>query len=223
MIVGVTCNNGTYLAHFLANIAPQLTSNDVLLVCDSSPGGVGSRLVERFKTSRTPTFTLSLAGKTIYEQWNIVLSQRKGTTQEGILICNDDIVMPMSFISALKNAHKKTAFECIVPTTTPMGVRSTSIDPNFRWYGSSLITVTPTKWMPGFCFYLRSSTVDRYGDFCTDYKIWYGDTEYNRRLKRIGRLTNEFVFHFNGGSFAYGSDAVCAQIARDKEQFEAQV
>ncbi len=73
----------------------------------------------------------------------------------------------------------------------------------------------------GVAFYLKSVCITQIGKFNEDYKIWFGDDDYSNRLKgKIGKLTNEFLFHFGGTSYKYKSPEVQAVISKDRELYE---
>jgi GT2 family glycosyltransferase len=85
--------------------------------------------------------------------------------------------------------------------------------------------------MPGFAFMLTRDAIKEVGLFNTDFKVWYGDTDYEERLKEAGKrlnipplavLNNTYVYHFGGSSYKYDKDRAAQQaIIKDQELFNS--
>lgn len=218
MLVCVTYNSQPLcLVHFIANISPQLSANDEIIVYDSSSDASAGAIITKFKTNRINISTVSCPKLSIYQQWNGAISHIGA--HEGILFCNDDILLPLTLVSAIKNTAKKTRFQALVPNVSPPEIQNRRVDPNFVWYSSPGVVVNTTRWLCGFCFYLKKETIETVGVFDEHYVIWYGDTDYGRRLSSIGCIKSEFVFHFGGSSFKYHNDLIKQQILKDRAHF----
>jgi GT2 family glycosyltransferase len=142
--------------------------------------------------------------------------------QEGTLVLNDDVLLSQTFITNLKKAHHLSSHLALVPKTPSRKWKSNRLDPNFRWFNKSITDkdILETNWLCGFAFYLKNECVQLNGVFDTDYKVWFGDTDYELRLKKnIGLINNEYIYHYGGLSYDYSKQEVLAEIGKDRELF----
>lgn len=221
MLVSIpTYSNMNGLVALLVNLQPQLKPTDLIHICDTHPDRLSVPLVQLFGSSRCPII-LDCGVRGIYEAWNAGIEFMKDNHQEGILILNDDVLLPMTAIESFRKIAKQE-WAAIVPNTPDRTWKSRKLDPNFKWYSQGVPTVEETDWMCGFAFYLPKKTVDAVGVFDTKFDVWFGDTDYEERVKaigKIGKISSEYVYHFGGSSYEYKSPEVKQKIANDGAYF----
>lgn len=213
-------SNKTGLAALLVNLQPQLTADDIVYIVDNSTDKDGLKLAEMYGGSRS-LILVEVGNFNIYQSWNIGIQSMIENKQEGILILNDDVLLSYTCISNLKKAHKLTHHLCLVTKTPTRFWSSNKLDPNFNWFNSptKLNNIIDTDWMPGFAFYLKRECVEKLGLFDEHFKVWFGDTDYEDRLnlnKKIGLLSNEYIYHYGNKSFNYKDSGTQALIAKDR-------
>lgn len=219
MLISIpTYTNTVGLTALLVNLQPQLKTTDLIHICDTHPDKLSLPVIQMYGSSRCPII-VDCQPRSIYEAWNDGIGFMKENSQEGILILNDDVLLPMTAIDSFRKSAKDPSWDCLVPHTPDRAWTSKKLDGNFQWYSSSTIKIEKTNWMCGFAFYLPAKTIERVGLFDTQFDIWFGDTDFEKRLKNIGVITNEYVYHFGGSSYEYKTEAVKARIRLDKQKF----
>lgn len=222
-------NNRLGLVATLMNLQSQLVVPDRIVIIDTSKDKSGLPIAKMFTTSNIPVI-LEVAEVHIYEAWNkgIELSP-----DHNCLIINDDIVMPQNFIDNLKSMLKSNSALCYVPLTPKREWSSDQIQ-GFQWYAppiTELKQLSVTNWMPGFCFCLTDECIKEVGVFDLNYKVWFGDTDYEARinakavgLKKFGiiRMDDTFVYHFGGKSYRYKNKSLQKLIDKDRKLFISQ-
>jgi GT2 family glycosyltransferase len=226
IVVGIPYySNKVGLAFMMANLQPQMNEDDILYIVDDSPDKSGLEIANMYAGSRTIVLCeVTGGGKGIYNGWNFILQSMLENKKDGAYILNDDVVLSSTCISNLKKADKLTGekYDALVTNTPNRTYASKRFDPNFKWFNltTKIDDIKDTKWMPGFAFYLKRHAVERVGVFNTQFDVWYGDTEFENRLKRIGLISNEYVYHFGGSSYKYKSPEVQKRIDVDRILYE---
>jgi glycosyltransferase involved in cell wall biosynthesis len=222
MIVGIpTKNNSAGLAVVLTQLQPQLKPTDSIYIIDTSDDERGVMIAQMYGSRRLP-IAIEVAKTTIYQSWNRAIEFMLDNKDDGILMINDDLLFSSTFIANLKRASELADYDALVPTA-PVGYMPTKrLSDSFDWFNTYTTTnkVVKTDWMCGFCFYLPVRTIEKYGVFDEGYKVWFGDTEYNKRLAKVGRLTNEYVEHYGGMSYRYQDHQLQDIIAQDRKRYE---
>lgn len=209
-------SNQIGLSALLVNLQPQLSSEDIIYVVDTSPEKSGLKIAKMFSSSRCITL-VDWQPRTIYQAWNAGIRSAYENNQEGVLFLNDDVLLSMTFIKNLKNALKTKA-DAYVPNTPEDYYKSDRLNPNFKWFSPMNTEVKMCNWLVGFVFYLPMITIETKGSFDENFLIWYGDTDYQMRLNKIARFS-EYVMHYGGTSYEYSSEENKKKIKRDELYF----
>lgn len=225
IVVGIPYySNQVGLAFLLANLQSQMSEDDILYIVDDSPDKSGVTIAQMYASSRCVVICdVTGGGKGIYHGWNYILQAMLDNKKDGALILNDDVVLAQTTIPNIKRAHGMTDDLALVTKSPTREWNSKRFDPNFKWFNkiTSKDDIKPVKWMTGFCFYLKREAVEKVGLFNTDFDVWYGDTEYEKRLgDKIGMLTNEYIYHFGGSSYQYKTKEVQARIDVDRKLYD---
>lgn len=212
------------LAALMVNLQPQLDNDDLIYIADNSDDHSVRKVAEMYGTSRCITM---VEGEkfNLHDSWNHGLELCVEKKMDGVLTINDDVLFSMTFINNLKRAHRMTDHVALCPTTPDRTYNSRVMDPNFVYFNKStqIKDIVDTEWMPGFNFYLKRETIEKVGYFDPDYHIWYGDTDFEDRLKevgKIGRLTNEFAWHAGNVSYQYQKPEIQKIIDGDRLTYE---
>jgi GT2 family glycosyltransferase len=223
----VPYNRNKYgLVSTLINLQSQMVPPDRIVIIDTSKDKSGLPIAKMFTTNNIP-IVLEVAEVHIYEAWNkgIELSPN-----HNVLIINDDLLMPVNFIDNLKSMIKTNSALSYIPLTPKREWSSETVQ-GFQWYSpviQKLDQLSVTNWMPGFCFSLTEECIKEVGVFDLNYKVWFGDTDYETRiakkaleLKKFGivRMDETFVYHYGGKSYKYQSKAVQKIIDKDRKLY----
>lgn len=227
-------NNVSGLAATLIMLQSQIVPPRGILVVDTSPNKLGLALSKRYYTDTIPVYCALAPQKTIYEAWNIGIGLTPEPISGDILFINDDLLLPLNFIDALDAGREQMKALAYVPLTPPREHYSERVDMPFYWYANNPKVegdMKPVDWMTGFCFLLTRQAIKEVGTFDTQFKVWYGDTDYERRLHNAAKRLNmpavaqvqtAFAYHYGGSSYKYQRNKGAQQdIISDKEKFEA--
>jgi len=219
-------NNKLGLVSTLINLQSQLVPPDRIVIIDTSKDKSGLPITKQFTTNNIPII-LEVAEVQIYQAWNkgIELSP-----DHNVVFINDDLLMPVNFIDNIKTMIKTNSALCYIPLTPTRDFSSNEVE-KFSWYSpviKRLDQISTTNWMSGFCFCLTEECLKEVGIFDLNYKIWFGDTDYETRiikkaieLKKFGilRMDQTFVFHYGGKSYKYQNKTVQKIIDKDRQYF----
>lgn len=214
-------SNKAGLSALLCMLQPQLKNSDAIYVVDNSIDKSGAMITQMYGSSRLP-IVIELNSPTIYTSWNAGIDFMLENNDDSVLILNDDIVISETLCNNLKRAFSSD-YLALVPTTPNRAFSGRRLDANFTWFNKHTEPkdIVQTKWLCGFVFCLKREAIEAVGKFDERYKVWFGDTEFEERLKgKIGRLTNEYVFHFGGSSFDYKDEKVLEIIAKDRSVYQ---
>jgi len=222
IVVGIPYySNKAGLAYLLGTLQPQMDENDILYIVDDSPDKSGIEIAKMYAGSRTVVLCETTGGKGIYNGWNAILESMLEHKKDGAFILNDDVVLSQTCIANIKRADKMTDDVALITKTPTREWNSKQFDPNFTWFNPAVKKddIRPAQWLCGFAFYLKRATVEKIGLFNTDFDVWFADTWYEKQvlnLGTIGRLHNEYIYHFGGSSYKYKSPEVQARIDKDR-------
>lgn len=192
-----------------------------IYIIDCSTNKSGLRIAQKFCFNTVPIKVEVVQG-TIYQNWNRgILFSRKEHPDAGILIINDDVLLPVNAIELFQEAHINTLDYCYVPETPPRQHYSSKIETYFQNEGM-IQSITSTNWMSGFVFYLTPSCIDSIGLFDERFVVWYGDTDYERRILQKGKIKiihGLYVYHYGSRSYDYQLDEVQKIIDNDRIKF----
>lgn len=219
MIVGIPYkSNQLGLSALLCMLQPQLKSTDAIYVIDNSEDRSGLKIAQMYGSSRMP-IVVETGNYSIYQSWNIAIDFMLDNNDDSVLLLNDDVVISQTLVTNLKRALI-TPYLAIVPSTPDRRYASRRLDPNFTWYNKMDGEVVPTDWLCGFAFCLKKEAIKQVGKFNEEFKVWFGDDEYNDRLMdKIGRISDEYVYHFGSSSFTYTKPEVLQVIKKDREKY----
>lgn len=203
-------SNSHDMAVLLMQLQQQTVKPTHIYLADNSENGNGMRLAQRYQWN-TPIFVDQKVGN-IYKSWNEGIRFSWGMD---VFVLNDDILIPKDFIEQMM--LKKSNAYAVCPLTSgfpPVG----TIRPHYQWHHSSHLETTfadePTEtylpFMRGWCFMLPFATYSQVGLFDEEFQIWFGDTDYDRRLmveaKKTGRHAVCYVpvpvHHYGTSSFS---------------------
>ena len=195
----------------LSVLLMQLQSQSILpqsiYLADNSKEQDGLDIVKRYQWS-VPIVVDRKPGN-IYESWNSGINFAKGDT----IIINDDVFITSDFIELMVEFMSTNATDIYCPGTDGFppvfGMRK-----HYAWIsndpvGVEIIDSNPYKYVPlmkGWCFGLPYKTVKKVGLFDTQFKCWYGDTDYERRIFEKGgqicMIKGLPVQHFGTSSYS---------------------
>lgn len=222
--------NADGLAVTLAILQAQIIPPKAIVVLDTSPGRSGLQIARRYATHQTPLVVEVAPHLGIYEAWNRGLDL---AGEEDVAILNDDLLLPLNFIDVLSVARAAFPALAYAPVTPPKDHYREEVDVAFPWWSEvpeKPEHVSPTDWLPGFCFLLTQEAVRRVGRFDEGFKVWFGDDDYQERLKQkaqeaglpaILRINTLYVYHYGGASYRYRSKEVQEQIDKDRKAYLA--
>lgn len=220
-------SNIQHLVAILINLQAQLLPPKRIIVIDTSTNKSGLDVAQKFNTGNSEII-VECAEIGIYEAWNRGIELAGG---DDVLICNDDILLPINTMDLFLIAKVQTQALAYVPLTVPREHMSNSVSVPYSWFGripERIEDYALTTWMSGFCFYLTRKLIDAVGVFDTNYKVWFGDDDYQARILQHGAETNIpgiiklntcFVYHYGGKSYKYQSKDVQGLIEKDRDYF----
>lgn len=193
-------NNESGLAITLMMLQQQTVLPDQIIIMDSSKDRSGLALAKRYRLPGAK-ITVEIHRGNIYEAWN------KGIELAGLsdcLILNDDLLFPLDMVEILDYMRTRIPAMAYVPETPTRGFRSDKVEQPFLWL-SDTSGVEATEWMPGFCYFLPRKTIKTVGVFDPKFDVWYGDTDYENRLKEhgtIAKINGLYVYHYGSSSYS---------------------
>lgn len=205
----------------LIQLQMQTVAPTQIYVIDCSDDRSGLRIAQKFAFNTLP-ITVECVKGNIYENWNrgIILS-KEDHPLASILVINDDILLPLNAIELFQKAEFQTKDLVYVPETPGREHSSGKIDAMFSSI-SSYLGVSYASWMPGFVFYLTERCINEVGLFDEQFKIWFGDTDYERRILQKGKIVlinGLYVYHYGSRSYQYQSLEVKDKIDKDRLLF----
>ena len=204
----------------------QLQPPEEIIVVDTSPTKTGLAIAKRYDYKLIPIKVVCEQVQ-IYKAWNAGI-EVAGESSD-VLIINDDLVMPMDLIKRLEYIMCSSKAYCVVPQTVAREFSCSEIDRTFKPFNEETPAPIHFHWMSGFCFALSKECIKEVGLFDTDFEIWFGDTDYETRIKKIAKENKKvsivkerkaFVYHFGGKSQKYRSKQTLVQIAKDREVYK---
>ena len=208
----------------LIMLQTQLEPPEEIIVVDTSPTKTGLEVTKRYNYNIIPVKVVCERVQ-IYKAWNAGIEVAGNSD---ILIINDDLVIPIDLIKRLQFVMESSHAYCVVPQTVGREFSCPEINLEYKPFCEEMPSPIHFDWMPGFCFALSKECIKEVGLFDTDFNIWFGDTDYEKRIietakeKRKPAILKErkaFVYHFGGKSQKYKSEQTLDQIAKDREYF----
>lgn len=192
-----------------------------IYLIDCSDNKTGLHVAKKFAFNTIP-ITVEVVKGTIQENWNrgIIMSQEEHPLAS-ILIINDDILIPIDAIEKFQKAQKMTNDLCYVPQTPDRTHFSNEVTTYFQ-SRSTIQSIVDTDWMSGFVFYLTARCIQEVGIFDESFKVWWGDSDYENRIKAKGKIkiiNGLYVYHFGSRSYDYQSEEVRRKIDADRITF----
>lgn len=206
----------------LIQLQMQTVAPVQIYIIDCSAARTGLRTATKFAFNNLP-ITVECVKGTIQENWNrgIILSH-DDHPNASILIINDDILLPLNAIEIFQKAENQTHDLCYVPETPSRDHASYKVETCFSPL-SGFMGVSYAKWMPGFVYYLTARCINEVGLFDEQFKVWWGDTDYERRILAKGHIVlinGLYVYHYGSRSYQYQSKEVRDKIDQDRLSFQ---
>lgn len=218
-----------HLAVLLTLLQAQMVLPEEIIIIDTSSDKSGLEIARKFSANNEVKIKVECAQVGIYEAWNKGINLANGSD---VVIMNDDLLIPINFIDVLGLVSINTSAYCIVPNTPKREHYSDKVDVSFPFYARLPETpddISISDWMPGFCFYLSNKCVQDVGIFDeSHFKCWFGDNDYEDRLKKVGKKNNiipilkinsMFIYHFGGKSYQYQNKEVQSLINKDRKAY----
>lgn len=220
------------LTAILTLLQAQLVLPEEIIIIDTSPAKTGLEIAQKFaiRHGGIPV-KIECARVNIYDAWNLGLDLAGPNTD--VVIMNDDLLIPINFIDILGLVAMNTNAYCIVPDTPARNYCQNMVGLPFGFYAKLPETtedISVVEWMPGFCFYLSKECIKEVGNFDSKhFKIWFGDDDYQARIKKIAaknnaipilKINSMFIYHFGGKSYEYQSKEMQKIITRDRKSYE---
>lgn len=225
MKVIITYHNDTEgLVASLISFQSQTVLPDEIIIIDTSKEKTAPKIVSRFNFNLLPV-TVICSGVNIYKAWNLGI---KKAGNSNVLIANDDLIVPFDLIERFNKTLKTTNTYALVPNSVNRTFYSEKIEMKFLTKSKNKIRIEKADWMVGFCFVLTKKCIKDVGLFDENFSIWFGDTDYERRIINksieykmdgIIRDENTFVYHFGGKSYKYKNNKTQKIINKDRDYF----
>lgn len=208
----------------LIMLQTQLELPEEIIIVDTSPEKTGLAIAKRYNYNLIP-IKVVCEGVQIYKAWNTGIEV---AGESDVLIINDDLVMPMDLIKRLNYVMEQSHAYCVVPQTVGREFNCPEINLEYKPFCEEVPAPIHFDWMPGFCFALSKECLKEVGIFDTDFEIWFGDTDYENRIKLKAELNHKpaivkerkaFVYHFGGKSQKYKDKQTLAKIAKDRSYY----
>lgn len=222
--------NSDGLAVTLTTLQAQIVPPKAIVVIDTSRNKSGLEIARRYATRGEVPVVVEVASRAgIYEAWNRGLSIT-GSDQD-VVIINDDLLLPLNFIDILSYSRAAVPALAYVPVTPPRNHYRPDVDVEFAWWNevpSQPEHFSQTEWLPGFCFMLTKEALNLVGQFDEGFKVWFGDDDYQERLKAMAkkanlpaivRINTLYAYHYGGQSYHYQTKTVKAKIDKDRAYF----
>jgi len=219
------------LAVTLATLQAQIVPPRAIIVIDTSRNKSGLEIARRYATHGQVPVIVEVAPRAgIYEAWNKGLSI---TGPQDTVIINDDLLMPLNFIDILNYTRSLVPALAYAPVTPPREHYRDEVDVDFPWWSevpSRPEHFSQVDWLPGFCFMLTGQAIKQVGTFDEGFKVWFGDDDYQERLKQaaheanlpaIVRINTLYVYHYGGRSYHYQTKTVRAKIDKDRAYYNS--
>lgn len=217
------------LAVTLTALQAQIVPPKAIVVIDTSRNKSGLEIARRYATRGEVPIVVEVAPRAgIYEAWNKGLSI---VGEQDVAIINDDLLIPLNFIDILSFARAAVPALSYAPVTPPRDHYKDEVDVEFAWWNevpSRPEHFSQIDWLPGFCFMLTKEALNLVGQFDEGFKVWFGDDDYQERLKRlprdaripaIVRINTLYAYHYGGQSYHYQTKTVKAKIDKDRAYF----
>lgn len=217
------------LTAILTLLQAQVVQPEEIIIIDTSPTKTGLEIAQKFNANAGVPIKVECARVGIYEAWNRGIDLANGSD---VVIMNDDLLIPINFIDVLGLVASNSNSYCIVPMTPPKDHYKDKVNVDFSFFARLPETaddISFTGWMPGFCFYLSKECIKEVGFFDEKhFKCWFGDDDYQERIKKAGaknniipilRIDSMFVYHFGGKSYAYQTKEIQKVINRDRKSY----
>lgn len=217
------------LVQILTLLQAQLVQPEEIIIIDTSPTKSGLEVAQKFNTNSGVPIKVECARVGIYEAWNRGIDLADGSD---VVIMNDDLILPINFIDVLGLVATNANAYCIVPNTPAKDHYMNRVNVKFSFYSrlpENSNDISMVDWMPGFCFYLSKECIRDVGIFDDQhFKCWYGDDDYQERIKKVAEKNNAipilkinsmFVYHFGGKSYQYQSKEVQKVISKDRKNY----
>lgn len=218
--------NAYGLVYTLTMLQNQTLAPSRIVLIDTSKDKSGLSLAKIYCYNRIPII-VETAQCSIYEAWNKGIDL---SPDSHCLFLNDDLVFPINMVELFSQSIQEDSL-ALVPLT-PSRASTTNYIPKPFTYKSEGVKHMKTEWMPGFCFMLTKKCIQKVGLFNEQYKIWFGDTDYENRIKKYGEeqkikypialLYGLYVHHFGGRSYHYKDEKTLSQIDTDRTYYISQ-
>ena len=219
------------LAVLLTLLQAQMVMPEEIIVIDTSADKSGLEVVQKFTNRKSGVpVKVECSRVGIYTAWNLGIDLAGEDCD--VLIMNDDLLVPLNFIDILGLVAMNVKAYAIVPNTPKREHYSSIVDMPFDFYAKMPENgedIDIVDWMPGFCFYLSKECIKDVGLFDDKhYKCWFGDDDYQNRIKKkalknniipIFRINSMFVYHYGGKSYKYQSKEVKNLIIKDRKNY----
>lgn len=183
-------NNPLDLSVLLMQLQCQRVKPKEIFLADNSADGSGVKIAERYQWS-VPIATMRNVG-TIYESWNKGIEYAL-SKDETVAVVNDDILIPWDFVATMEEYAKTGGALMYCPDvdgSAPVGkVRKhyefySKSDLDYRLLDHQEYSYPPS--LKGWCFVITKETREKIGLFDTQFKVWYGDKDYEARIFNAG-------------------------------------
>ncbi len=217
------------LVAILTLLQAQMVQPEEIIIIDTSPTKTGLEIAQKFTSNSGVPIKVECARVGIYEAWNRGIDLAEGSD---VVIMNDDLLIPINFVDVLGLVSLNVNAYCIVPATPAKDHYMNRVNVKFAYYAKlpeENNDISIVDWMPGFCFYLSKECIKDVGIFDDKhFKCWFGDDDYQDRIKKaaiknnvipILRINSMFVYHFGGKSYQYQSKEVQRIINKDRKSY----
>lgn len=198
-----TINNRSDFTVLYQQLQQQSIDKFIIYIADNSKTGYVQEVVNRYQWNIE---TIIERNVPLHVAWNNGIN----LYQNNVLILNDDILVPYDLVERFVRGFNDGKL-CICPDS-PGFPPTRRVRESYRWicettnqtyYDTKEIFDPYLPIMKGWCFGLSRQLINEIGLFDLQFKLWYADTDIDRRIIKkypITFIKELFVHHYGSSS-----------------------
>lgn len=201
-------SNARDLAVLLMQLQQQRQKPKAVFLADNSDDGEGFEIARRYHFDKSIPFAIQRNVGPIHKSWNTGIAF---AGDDDVAILNDDILLPWDFVDTFSEYMKSNAAMMCCPNN-PGFPPVQQVRKGYTWYSKSELSyrlldkqeyVLPPS-LAGWCMVIPHSTITQIGMFDENFKLYFGDKDYEARIFNAGGkicfIDGLFVQHYGSSS-----------------------
>lgn len=198
-------NNPIDLGILLMQLQSQTVKPRVIYLADNSEDGSGLKIARRYQWGAPITVQMQTGG--IHRSWNKGIEY----AQDDVAILNDDVLIPENFVGIFDHLLKESDAMMYCPAN-PGFPPTSEVRKDYQWQSQGQVStytldhqqyVLPPS-ITGWCMVLPQRTIQTIGKFDENFKLYFGDKDYEARIFNSGGkvefVDHLFVHHYGSSS-----------------------